>query len=48
MLNDLFKKQKIKTVNNIVAKNINLSTTESKKQTEKTRTKTESWIQRAF
>ena len=41
-------KKKTKTMNNKIAKNINLSTTESKKQTEKTRTKTESWIQRAF
>ena len=45
---DLFKKKKIKTMNNKMAKNTNLSTIESKKQTKQIRTETESWIQRAF
>ena len=36
-------------MNNKMAENTNLSTTESKKQTKQPiRTKTESWIQRAF
>ena len=35
-------------MNNKIAKNTNLSTIESKKQTKQTRTETESWIQRAF
>ena len=43
---DLFKK-KIKIMNNKMAINTYLSTTESKKQT-KQRTETESWIQKAF
>ena len=38
----------MKTMNNKMAKNTNLSTIESKKQTKQTRTETESWIQRAF
>ena len=37
MLNDLFKKQKIKTMNNKMAINIYLSTVGSKKQTKQTR-----------
>ena len=43
---DLFKKKKnIKTMNNKMAINTYLSTTESKKQTKQTRrTETESWI----
>ena len=47
---DLFKKmKKIKTMNNKIAINTHLSTTESIKQTKQTRiTETESWIQRAF
>ena len=46
---DLFKKKKIKTINNKMAINTYLSTTESKKQTKQTRrTETESWIWRAF
>ena len=40
--------KKIKTMNNKMAKNENLSTIESKKQTKQTRTETESWILRAF
>ena len=48
MLKDLFKK-KIKTMNNKMVININLSTIEPKKQTEQTRrTETESWIQRVY
>ena len=48
MLRDLFKK-KIKTMNNKMAKNTYLSTTESKKQTKHTRRpEMESWIQRMF
>ena len=43
---DLFKKKKIKTVNNKMAVNANLSTIESKKQTKHIRIVTESWIQR--
>ena len=35
-------------MNNEVAKNTNLSTIESKKQANQTRTGIESWIQRAF
>ena len=35
-------------MNNKMAKNMNLSTVECKKQTKQTRTETESWIQRAF
>ena len=48
MLKVLFKKKKIKTMNNKINKY--LSTIESKKQTNQTRrTETESWIQtRAF
>ena len=34
---DLFKKKKIKTMNNKMAKNTNLSTIESKKQMKETR-----------
>ena len=48
MLKGFKKKKKIKTMNNKIAKNTNLSTIESKKQTKQTRTETESWIQRAF
>ena len=49
MLRDLFKKRKIKIMNNKMAINTNLSTIESKKQTKQTRrTETESWVQRAF
>ena len=45
---DLFKK-KIKIMNNKMAKNTNLSTIKSKKQTKQTRrTQTESWIQTVF
>ena len=39
---DLFKKKKIDTVNNKMAKNTNLSTTEPKKTKQTTRTGTES------
>ena len=35
-------------MNNKMAKNTNLSTIESKKQTKQTRREKESWIQRAF
>ena len=35
-------------MNNKMAKNTNLSTIESKKQTQQTRTETELWILRAF
>ena len=46
---DLFKKKKnIKTMNNKMAKNTNLPTIESKKQTKQIRTETESRIWRAF
>ena len=46
---ELFKKKNIKTINNKMSKNTNLSTTESKKQAKQTtRIETESWIQRAF
>ena len=49
MLKGLFKKKKIKTMNNKMAINTNLSTIESKKQTKEIRrTETESWIQRAI
>ena len=50
MLKDLLKKKKkIKTMNSNMAKNTNLSTIESEKQTKQTRrTETESWIQRVF
>ena len=49
MLRELFKKKKkIKTMNNKMAKNTDLSTTESKKQTKQTRPEIESWIHRAF
>ena len=44
---DLFKK-KIKIMNNKMAINTYLSTTESKKQTKQRRIETESWIQKAF
>ena len=47
MLKGLKKKQ-IKTMNNKMAINTYLSTTESKNQTKETRTETKSWIQRAF
>ena len=40
--------KKIKTMNNKMAQNTYLWTIESKKQTEQTRTETESWIQRVF
>ena len=46
---DLFKKKKIKTMNNKMAINTYLSTIESKKQIMQRRTtERESWIQRAF
>ena len=46
---ELFKKKNIKTINNKMSKNTNLSTTESKKQTKQTRrTETESWRWRVF
>ena len=46
---DLFKKKKIKTMNNKIAINTYQSTIESKNQTKQTRrTETELWIQRAF
>ena len=49
MLKGLFKKKKIKTINNKMAINTYLSTIESKKQTKQTtRTETESWKQRVF
>ena len=48
-LRDLFKKNKIKTMNNKMAINTYLSTIISKKQTKQTRrTETEFWIWRAF
>ena len=47
MLKGLFNK-KIKSMNNKMAINTYLSTIESKKQTEQTRTETESQIWRAF
>ena len=40
--------EKIKIMNNKIAINMYLSTSESKKQTKQTRTETESWIRRAF
>ena len=49
MLKDLLKKKKkIKTMNSNMAKNTNLSTIESEKQTKQTGTETQSWIRRAF
>ena len=49
MLRELFKKKKkIKTMNNKMAKNTDLSTIESKKQIKQTRSAIESWIHRAF
>ena len=49
MLRDLFKKRKIKIMNNKMAINTNLSTIESKKQTKQTRRiEIEPWIQRVF
>ena len=45
---DLFKKKKIKTLNNKMAINTYLSTIESKKQTKKTRTETKSWNEECF
>ena len=49
MLKGLFKKKKIKTINNKMAINTYLSTIESKKQTKQiSRTETESRIWRAF
>ena len=46
---DLFKKKKIRTMNNKMAKSTNLSTIEFKKQTKLTRrTESESRIQRMF
>ena len=45
---DLFKKKKIKTMDNEMAIDTYLSTTESKKQTKLTRTDTESQIWKAF
>ena len=46
---DLFKKKKIKTMNNKMAINVYLSITELKKQTKQTRrTETQSWILRVF
>ena len=45
---DLFKKKKIKTMNDKMAINTYPPTIESKKQTKQTRTETESWIQRVF
>ena len=45
---DLFKKKKIKTMDNEMAIDTYLSTTESKKHIKQTRTETESWIQRLF
>ena len=43
------KKKKIKTMNNKMAKNTNLSTIQSEKQTKQTRrAETESWIRRMF
>ena len=42
MLRDLFRKKKIKTMNNKMSKNTNISTIEYKKQTKQTnRTETE-------
>ena len=38
----------MKTMNNKMTTNTNLSTIESKKQTKQRRTETESWIQRTF
>ena len=49
MLKGFFKKKKIQTMNNKMAINMYLSTTESKKQAKRTKiTETESWIQRMF
>ena len=49
MLKGLFKKkEKIKIMNNKMAINTYISTTESEKQTKQIRTETESWIQRGF
>ena len=49
MLKGLKKKKKIKNMNNKMAKNSYLSTTESKKQNkQRSRTETESQIQRLF
>ena len=48
MLKNLFKKKKVKTINNKMAINTNLSTSQSKKQTKQIRTETESWIWRVF
>ena len=49
MLKGFFKKKKIKTMNNKMAINMYLSTTESKKQAKRTKiTETESWTQRVF
>ena len=46
---DLFKKKKIKTMNNKIAINTYQSTIESKNQTKQTRrTETESWTWKAF
>ena len=46
---DLFKKKKIKTMNNKMAKNMYLSTIECKKQSKQTRrTEIESQIQKEF
>ena len=46
---DLFKKKKIKTINNKVATNTTLSTMESKNQTKQIRrTETEQWMWRDF
>ena len=47
MLKGLFNK-KIKSMNNKMAINTYLSTIDSKKQTEQTRTETESWIWQTF
>ena len=48
MLKGLQKKKKSKTMNNKMAINTYLSTTESKKQAKQTRTETELLIQRVF
>ena len=46
---DLFKKKKIRTMNNKIAINTYQSTIESKNQTKQTRrTETESWTWKAF
>ena len=44
----LFKKNKVKTMNNKMAINTYLSTIKFKKQTKQTRTETESWTWRIF